>query len=251
MNKILLSCGMPRCWLGAGLLVAAALLTGCAGTLTTQVTNFHQWPDNTRGATYTVAPLRMEAAVGSASALSELEQKTYVGYVERGLQAQGLVPAVAPQQARLVAEVVLQARRDTVKVSQPVYRSVPWAGFGYPRWYPGAPWSAPFNPGDFIEDGPLGMGRMAMVLDEEIVERPVQVYRLKLGIADRAQATVKGVAAPKVFESAAEYAGEPLDVPLVMPYLVESVFDHFPGTSGQSRRVVFDARKGRKLESRP
>lgn len=228
-------------------LAGVSALAGCASTFSTKVSNFNQWPANAAGASFAVQP-----ASGEGVALGELERKTYEGYLTQHLQAQGLVPAAVPARARMQADMAVNVKRELRQFSVPVYRHIPWGGFGTWPYYPGAAWGGgPWNLWDYYEDGPLGMGGMAPVyLGEQLVTRPVHFYQLTVRIADRAQAS-RAQAAPKVFESTAEYVGNPVELPSVMPYLMESVFDRFPGTNGQVRTVEFNSDTGAKVVPKP
>lgn len=244
--KQTLSLSVPQAGLrrltGALLLAGVTTLAGCASTFSTKVSNFNAWPDNAADATFAVQP-----ANGQGVALGELERKTYEGYLAKNLQAQGLKPAVTQAQARMLADMAINVRREMRQYSVPVYRTIPWGGFGTWPYYPGAAFGGPWSPWDYYEDGGFGMGGMAPVyLGEQLVARPVQFYQLTVRIADKAQAP-KGQPAPKVFESTAEYAGDPVELPSVMPYLMESVFDRFPGTNGEVRAVEFDSETGAKI----
>ena len=77
-------------------LAGVTALAGCASTFSTKVSNFNQWPANAAGASFAVQP-----ATGEGVALGELERKTYEGYLAKHLQAQGMVPAAVPAQARM------------------------------------------------------------------------------------------------------------------------------------------------------
>ncbi len=230
-----------RTTIAGGLAAGAMVLTGCASTFSTQVSNFNQWPANAHGASYTIAAQTPVAGTGAAAqggvVLSELERKTYEGYLASQLQNQGLVPAAAPARARMVADMKINARREVVQYSVPTYVPAPYYGFGYRHW--------PYYD-DYYCDGGGGFSRMGgMCLTERMVVQPIQVYQLTVRLADRAGVPV-GQAAPAVFESTAEYAGTAA-LPSVVPYLMESVFDGFPGTNGQVRKIEFNADTGAKV----
>lgn len=241
-----------RRWLGAVAAVLSVLLSGCATRLTADVTRFHQWPANTLGATYAIAPVLQERqgaplpvnsqqpppSADETVALSDLEFKTYAGYLDQGLQAQGLVPAARPDQARMIVGMEVQSRRRTIQKRVPEYRPMLWMGMGY-RWFH---WSyGPFAPWGGYYDDSLDWG-------ERVVTQPVQQYRLRLRINDRGQSTA--AAAPTVFEASASYTGQPLALPVVMPYLVRAVFDDFPGANGKTQQVIFDSKTGERLQTK-
>ena len=215
------------------LAAVAALLAGCSTTFSTQVTNFNQWPQHVAGATYTI----VQTAQPGTLELSELERQTYENQLSRALQAQGLVPAAKPESARLEADMGVTLKREIIEYSRPVYRHMPWWG------WPGYNFGPGFGPWDHWEDGGLGGAWGGMYLDEQLVRQPLHTYSLKVRIRDRAQQQGRA-AAPSVFESTAQYAGNPVQLPSLMPYLMESAFDGFPGQNGQTRKIEFDADTG-------
>lgn len=243
-----------RRWLGAVVAFLAVLLSGCATRLTANVTRFHQWPANIQGAAYAIAPVWQEmqgAALpvnsqqqplfaDEAVALSDLEFKTYAGYLERGLQAQGLVPAARPDQARMIVGMEVQSRRRMVQKRVPVFRPMLWMGMGYRGFH----WSyGPFayHPWEEYYDNSLDWG-------ERVVMQPVQQYRLRLRINDRGQ--LAAATAPTVFDASTSYTGQPLALPVVMPYLVRAIFDDFPGANGKTQQVIFDSKTGERLQTK-
>ncbi|MEJ3959050.1 DUF4136 domain-containing protein [Brachymonas sp. G13] len=215
------------------LAAGVALLAGCSTTFSTQVTNFNQWPQHTRGATYTIVQNPQPGTLE----LSELERQTYENQLSRALQAQGLVPAARPESARLEADMGVTLKREIIEYTRPVYRDMPWWG------WPGYNFGPGFGPWDHWEDGGLGGAWGGMYLTEQLVRQPLHTYSLKVRIRDRAQQQ-GSAAAPAVFESTAQYAGNPVQLPSLMPYLMQSAFDGFPGQNGQTRKIEFDADTG-------
>ena len=209
----------------AAAVALAAGLTGCANTLTTNVSNFNQWPSNAQGATYTIVP------APESSSWSELERKTYEGYVAQRLQQQGLRPAAQAAAARMVVDMQVQSRREKVRVTTPTYVPAPYYG----------PWGWRYD--DYwCDDGWMARRVGSMCLVERTTVQAVDVHQLQVRIRDRSQKGA-GAGAPAVFESKAEYVGQaPLSS--VMSYLVASVFDQFPGKNGEVHRVQFDTDTG-------
>ncbi|MFV0601823.1 MAG: DUF4136 domain-containing protein [Brachymonas sp.] len=238
-----------RRWPGVGVAVLAVFLSGCATRLTANVTRFHQWPANTQGATYAIAPAwqamqgvplpvnsQQQPPADETVALSDLEFKTYAGYLDQGLQAQELVPAARPDQARMIVGMEVQSRRRTIQKRVPEYRPMLWMGMGY-RWFHWSYGPFAYHPWDYYDDW-----------GERVVTQPVQQYRLRLRISDRGQSTT--AAAPTVFDASASYTGQPLALAAVMPYLVRAVFDDFPGINGKAQQVIFDSKTGERLETK-
>ena len=145
------------------LAAGVALLAGCSTTFSTQVTNFNQWPQHTRGATYTIVQNPQPGTLE----LSELERQTYENQLSRALQAQGLVPAARPESARLEADMGVTLKREIIEYTRPVYRDMPWWG------WPGYNFGPGFGPWDHWEDGGLGGAWGGMYLDEQLVRQPL------------------------------------------------------------------------------
>jgi len=207
----------------AGVLSAAALLAGCAATVSTQVTNFNAWPADAAGASFAFQP---RAAGGG----KELEQSTYEQYVREQLEALGLTSAATPQQARFVVEVDANGSQRTVTSLQPVYQNyrvfVPARAGANGTVVPGY-WSADMIGGQYIGD--------------RSVARTLQVSKLRVQMRDR---KANPAAPVSVFESTAVYEGGMENLPDLVPYLAKAAFDGFPGRNGQTRELRFDMNTG-------
>ncbi|MFC5521040.1 DUF4136 domain-containing protein [Polaromonas jejuensis] len=210
----------PR--LGLALLVAA-LLSACAGPITTRVTSFNQWPGDAAGSTFSF--------LTPVDSRRELEQATYESHVQAALEAQGLKRAPAGQLGRIQADVSFTGYSEQKTYLQPVYLDnyvfVPpfrdARGRVFPGFWTADPW------------GPRYVG-------DRQVSYTLHTSSLRLRLLDT-QASPPGK--PRsVFESQAVYEGESGDLPLLVPYLVRAVFDEFPGQNGQVRTVEFDRKTG-------
>ena len=220
------------------------VLAGCASPrLATTVTHFQQWPAHAKGAGYTVTVepvLQAEVGkIGETFILPELEAQTYAAYVGQHLQAQGLVPAARPEQARMLVNISIQSRKGVVEVREPFFRPALGVGFGGAHWHFGGLWMDPW------------------MWEDRISRRPVQSYTLQVRIADRHSTTQNKGYAPgraqsqmPVFDGRAEYTGSPVALHKIMPYLIRAVFDGFPGSNGHTHRVVFDRKTGAQLPAR-
>ena len=200
-----------RWWLGC-LLVAAALLGGCASTVTSEVTAFRQadWTDDAPR-TYT---FETAAAQGA-----DLERRTYQEWVGRELQGRGFTP-VPRSQARYVVGVDFDATPRTVHVRETVYPDPyfpgpfyrPWPGY----WGPYGPWGWP------------GYGA------PYVVERDLQLTQFALRVS-----LTEARGGKRVYQvTALHEAGAGTSMAAVMPYLVRSAFAEFPARNGQPRQVT-------------
>ena len=189
------------------------LLSGCANTLGVKVTRFNHWPADTAGSTYHFTPPEPQ---------SSLELQAYQAQVGAALQAQGLKPAATAEAARFMVDVQAELSEKQRKRLVPVYSDQwtyvpPWRD-AQGRWFGG----------HWVPD-PLG----SRYVGDRTVVQTVQHSRLKLRITESARART-------VFEATALHEGSEDDLVEVVPYLVSSVFQDFPGANGQVRRLSFE-----------
>ena len=208
---------------------AMLLLTGCASTLRSDVTSFQRWPANVAGSTYSFKRLGNQA--------TSLEHSTYEDLARIELNKLGLkeaaMPAGTPTPANGIAiargrfEVTLDygINSRTLVSQEPVLDSYP-SYWRQPYWSPVHGW----RPGYWVHD-PFG----PRVVGYHAVSRNISTRQLRVEI-------VEGTT--KLFEASATSSGATNSLPVVMPYLVRSVFDGFPGANGQARSIDFDVEKG-------
>ncbi len=237
-------------WLASACLL---LLAGCASPrLAATVTRFHQWPARAEGVSYTIAPMPVQDPSADWLVpqplpaekpavhvnLPALEYQTYAAYLDRALQAQGLVPAAQPAQARMVVNMAVQAQTGVVQERVLTMRPMVWLGYGGAHWRSGMLLHTSWHHG--YDSDIFGW-------NERMVSRPVQSYRLRIWVDDRGLAGKALTGAPTVFDARAEYMGRPVALAAVMPYLIRAVFEDFPGANGQTRQLVFDTQTGELL----
>jgi hypothetical protein len=203
-------------WLGATL--ALAILAGCASPLTTKVSNFNQWPQDAAGSSFSFTV--------PASKGYELEQQSYENQVQAELNTQGLQRAESAQNARFEVDLITSSSLSEDKYLQPVYQDF----YIYQPPHRDLQGNLYWPPSLFA---PRYVG-------EREITRTLQTSTLRVQIRDRAALAKPGV----VFESQATYAGDPKDLPTLVPYLVRAVFAGFPGTNGSIKLVKFDAKTG-------
>jgi hypothetical protein len=177
-------------------------LAGCTSTIRSDVTAFHQWDGALAGAGFA-----FERAPDQADSL---EHQAYEGMVRDELVRLGLREAAAGQ-ARLKVRMnyAVQARDVVVRedVADPFWHD-PW-------W----PYRRPFWPGPYWAQR----------------EYTARLYDRSLSVAITDGSGKAG--GRKVFEATARSQGSIGQLPVVMPYLVRSLFLDFPGTSGKVREV--------------
>ena len=196
--------------------LGVVLLTGCATTLRSDVTSFQQWPANTAGASYGFKRIGKQG--------DSLEHKTYEDLTRNELGKLKLVEAPAGVKPRFEVSLDYGIATNTVRLREPV-----WDDRIY--WHP--PYhhaTLGWRPGYWARD-PFG----PHIVGYKTVYRDVSTRRLRVDITDNGQ---------KVFEASATSSGSGQALAAVMPYLVRSVFEGFPGTNGQVRVIDYDVERG-------
>ena len=207
-----------------GLLVVAGslLLGGCATTIRSDVTVFHQWPAELQDKTY----------VFDTPAPSEdtLEYRSYQGLVAGELSKLGFAQAGTPEQAKLRVDMAFSTIDRPTRVLQaydPFWASGPYwgpyGGWGYRGFYPGRyryrywafrpyydPWM--YGPTEYRE-----------------VIRHNYERKLNVSIADNT--------GKKLYDVTVQNTSRKQSTPAVMPLLVQSAFSGFPGENGKQKQV--------------
>ena len=199
-----------------GLVLMGALgltlgVSGCASTMSTRVTSFQQWPADAQGQTYQF--------VQSQSA--NLEQRAYQDMLRASIGVTGLVEAPQGAPARFEVAFDYGVTQVQVMTRQPYD---PYFYGGYGRYY-GNPYGRFWGPG-------YGWGGF---WGPEWVDVPVTGYRntVNIRINDRRQNGAE------VYRSTASTLSDRPEMVRVMPYLVRSIFDNFPGNNGSERDVEY------------
>lgn len=196
-------------YLCEGLVVVALLLFGgCALPVNSDVTVFHEWPDQ--------APRTYRFAT-TAVQLDSLEYASYRGLMRAELARVGFIETQSPRfEVRFRFSSEPRTRRS-IEYTNPYYLQpwFYWGSFGSGGGFSlAAPW-----PG-------FGAGPYAVERAESWYE-----YRLMIQIADLA------AGARNVYEANAVTGGVSPSIADAMPYLVHAVFADFPGRSGVTRHV--------------
>ncbi len=192
------------------------LLAGCATTIRSEVTAFHQWP----------AALSGQAYVFTRPAPPDLERQNYEALLRTQLAKLGLREAAAGEAPALTVAMAYQVNGRDVRVIETVlvdpWYGTPWYGPGYytPYWgWPG--YGHPFY-------GP--MWPTMPVAREQVRQYTVFHRELKVRIDD-------AVKNQSLYDVTVKSAGQEGNLAVVMPYLMDSAFRDFPGKSGTPRVV--------------
>lgn len=206
--------------------LAALLLGGCATTIRSDVTTFHQWPAQVEDKSYVFeAPPTFD---------NTLEYQSYQHLVRGQLAQLGFNEATSGNAALKVA-MRFTTTDVPVRVIQPAmpmfndYRFYPYYG---PRFHPRfgprgrlAGWYHPFYDPFW---GPFPAYEVSIE----------HQYRREL------QVSIKDKADRRLFDVTVHNTSGVLSTPVVMPALVQSAFTGFPGPSGVVRRVELQRKDG-------
>lgn len=195
------------------------LLTGCASTIRSEVTAFHQWPSTLPGKSFVFE--RTDAQAQS------LEYRSYEALVRNALLQQSLHESEASEKAALHVRMDASISGRDVRIVETVlvdpWYGTPWYGpsaFG-PYWggWPGAtyPLYSPMWPS------------MPVAREQE---RRYTVFHRELKI--KITAATDG---QPLYDVTVRSDGKESNLAKVMPYLVQSAFAEFPGKSGVPRVV--------------
>lgn len=193
------------------LLMLVMLLTGCASTLRSEVTAYHEWPNDAAGKSFAFTHRDAES--------QSLERQNVENLVRAQLLRVGLRDPAPGEAAQLAVRVDYANDGRDVRVVETVlvdpWYGSPWYGPGFysPYWgwsgY-GHPFYRPMWP------------TMPVARD---IERRYTVFRreLKVKIADGGR---------PLHEVTVRSEGQERNLASVMPYLAEAAFRNFPGPSG-------------------
>jgi len=199
-----------RAWVARGIRGVAAIatvvaLSGCASTLSANVTSFQQWPDDVVERTYTLS--------GPSDNKNHLEYSAYQDMLRAAISPTGLVEARDGQRARFLVSFHYESTATQVVRREPADR------YGYGGFYGGWPWGW---------GGYYGWPLWVAV--------PYSAWRNSLIVTIR-DASRDGA---EVYRSTAATTSTSPDALLqVMPYLMRAVFDGFPGNNGQTRELQY------------
>ena len=198
------------------------LLTGCATTISSDVTTFHQWPADLQNKTYALeAPPPQDDTLELRSYQNLVRgELARLGFREAGAGASALKVSMNFTTTDVPVRVIEQAYPMTFYPSarfgfmSPYHRGY-WGG----RRYWGGGWYSPFY-------DPFWYGMPSFT--ETI--RHFYKRELRVGIVSMADGK-------RLFDVTVHNTSGDVSTPVVMPALVHSAFAGFPGVSGVSRRV--------------
>lgn len=198
-----------RYWINVFFIALSLVLGGCASTIQSEVTAFHEWPGNLQDKSY-VFELQKEQE-------NNLEYRSYQNLVRTELQRLGFAESTNTHSARLKVSMQYQVEGRDVRVVQPVAID-PWYGPGFygPYW----PYYGPYHP--FWYGPPI--------IEQRESRYQLFTRQLKIGISRVSDNR-------KIYDVTVNSRGTNSSLAAVMPYMVRSAFADFPGQSGVSRIV--------------
>ncbi len=209
---------MKRLFMITTAALTALLLGGCATTIRSDVTTFHQWPAQMEDKSY--------AFQTPPPAENTLEWRAYSDLVRAQLAQLGFKEA-APGNAALTVSMDFTTTAVPVRVVEPImmaptyyWHPMPRAAWRHPYrryWHP--VWHSPFYDPFW---SPFPQYRVTM--DTQ--------YRRELQVSIMSKAQDK-----RLFDVTVHNTGRQRSTPEIMPALVQSAFANFPGPSGIPRTI--------------
>ena len=202
--------------------LSALLLGGCATTIRSDVTTFHQWP----------APIQDKSYVFEAppSFDNTLEYQSYQNLVRGQLAQLGFREANTGAPALKVA-MRFTTTEVPVRVVQPVSPM-----FNDPFYYRYGPRFGP--------RGRFARGYYSPFYDPFWSPFPAYQVSIENQYRRELQVSIKDRSDKRLFDVTVHNMSEDPSTPEVMPALVHSAFAGFPGPSGTMRRVELQRKDG-------
>lgn len=206
-------------WRGSRLMAGAALLgvallSGCASTVTTEVTAFRQgdWQND---------PPRTYAFDRTGGQETQLEDQTYEQWLAQALSGVGFEQVARPQ-AHYLVSMEYDSNSRLMRIQETNYVD-PWG----PGFYPGPYWGPYYRPwGPYGWGGPGYWPPVTTVRDVPVTQSTLRVF-----FKDAASGR-------RVYQVTANHRAEGSSLQAAMPYLIRSAFVQFPAESGRPRRVT-------------
>jgi hypothetical protein len=200
---------------GVMLVLLCAALAGCASTIRSEVTAFHEWPVDLGNRSFSFARTPEQE--------NDLEYRSYESLVRNELARLGFSEANPAQAAGLKVGIQYSLSARDVRVVEPVFTDPfygpAWGPFFGPRWSHAGFYSPFYDPFWYAQP-------------TQMIERNFQVFTRRLRIPISRSADGK-----MLYDVTVNSEGTNGSLPAVMPYLVRSAFEDFPGKNGVPRRV--------------
>lgn len=200
--------------------VFVACLSGCGGFIKTEVSSFHEMPQNLIGSKFFIFP---------CEETDSLECSHYLGLIKRKLIEKGMIESDI-ENSDYYFFVKYNINGKIVKTYEPIKRQTGIASsqtFGtlnsFGSW--GTYSATTYNYPSYEVVGTKEKEELKGYIRHLYVEVYVQ------GKENRA-------VPEKIFEGSAVSEGSKGELSLVMPAIIDSMFENFPGVSGETKTVV-------------
>ncbi|MGH8809241.1 MAG: DUF4136 domain-containing protein [Noviherbaspirillum sp.] len=199
-----------KSWLNAAILAASALLlAGCASTIKSDVTAYHEWPASLPDKSYVFERTKDQH--------DSLEYRNFENLVRTELNRLGFTEAPTATKPALKAAFSYSINGRDVREVYPVVINP------YPYWY-GPAWRGYYGP--FYD--PFWFG--PPVVEQRVSQYQLYTRQLRISLAQMADGK-------RLYETTVVSEGTNGSLATVMPYMVRSAFADFPGKSGVPHRV--------------
>ncbi len=195
------------------ILATALILSGCATTLRSDVTAFHEWPAQLQDKSY--------ALKAPPDSDDTLEYRSYQNLVRAQLARLGFTEATSADTANLTVAMQFWTAEHEVRVLQAdpyfhgSYYRDPWGRGGWPGYgYGYSPFYDPF-----------------------LYHRPLVREVLRYNYERQLKVTIDDKNGRKLFDVTVKNLSAIASTPVAMPALVASAFADFPGRSGVPRTI--------------
>ena len=210
----------------AAVAACALLLAGCATTIRSDVTTFHQWPAQIEDKTYVFEAPPMQD--------DTLEWRAYQDLVRGQLARLGFRDGVEGKPA-LTVSMRFTTTDVPVRVFEPVM-----SPFYQPMWHPMPRYAFRGHRG--FHRGYWGRGYYSPFYDP--FWNPAYQISVEHQYRRELQVGIKAVDGKRLFDVTVHNTSRQMSTPAVMPALVQSAFEGFPGPSGVARRVELKQQNG-------
>ncbi|MES2320579.1 MAG: DUF4136 domain-containing protein [Pseudomonadota bacterium] len=206
------------------------LLGGCASTVRSNVTTFHEWPADLSDKSYVLeAPAPQD---------DTLEVRSYQNLVRGELARLGFREAVSGTPAMKVS-MRFTTTDIMVRSIEPIW----------PTYYVGSRYmlASPFNRPHWGGRHHWGGGYYSALYDPFWGGMPAYTERIRHTYRRELQVAIKSAADGKrLFDVTVHNNSNVMSTPAQMPALVQSAFVGFPGVSGVARRVELKRERAQK-----
>lgn len=212
--------GVRGCWPALLAACALSLLAGCASTIRNNVTAFHEWPMELEDKTYAFTRTEEQA--------NDLEYRTYENMLRAELGRLGFEEKNAAPPARLKVRMQYNLSVRDVQVIAPVADPFygPWGwGWGGPGLGPCTGPQGYYPPGIYYP----GCGA-APIVQQQVTRHKMYARQLRVVMTDAKTGRNQ-------YDVTVTSDDDKGPMARVMPYMLRSAFQDFPGPNGVPRQI--------------